>query len=304
MSADTTVSVSNAALTGLRIVASKTTLDSAETLLLTAIGDFSDGSNQDLTSKVVWGSDTPGLASVSNSDTNRGKVIAGVDVSGLAVITANYGAYTPSLNLTINDTPQRPVSLVLIASPNVIRNDGIDNSNMEIRVQAASPGATVADGTVISVQVMQNGSPLSSENLVTSNGIASTNITSTDTGLLQIQASIASSLLGSTALYVSPTIYDVIAGAAFADAPTAGTLVLAGARFGVFMFNLSNRDFPLQRYELRNGADILFSTTDPLALSGNVLAGGLKTGIIVTISTDVTDHGSKPDITSPTLPPG
>jgi hypothetical protein len=57
------------------------------------------------------------------------------------------------------------------------------------------------------------------------------------------------------------------------------------------MYNLSNRDFPLTRYELHNGPDILFSTTDPLALNGNLLGGGVKMGIIVTLNADINDQG-------------
>lgn len=292
VSANATINIANATLTDLRIIAANTSLDSAEHLQLSAIGDFSDGSSQELTSKVIWSSDAPSLADISNNDTKRGEVIAGIDVSGTAVITASYGSFSPSLSFTINNTPQRPVSLVVIATPNAILNDGNDASNVEIRVQAASPSTTVADGTVVDVQILQNGTPLSSESLVTTGGIASTSFTTTDTGLFQIQASITGSTLSnSTALYASPTIYDVLAGAAFADVSTSSTLIPAGSRFGFFIFNLSNRDFPLLRYELRNGADILFSTTDPLVLNGNVLTGGLKTGIIITLSEDVTDQG-------------
>ena len=294
VSANTTISISNAALTGFRIVASKTNLDSAESLRLTAIGDFSDGSSQDLTAKVVWRSDTPGLASVSNNAGDRGQVVAGVNVSGVAVITASYGDFSPSptLALTINSTPKRPVSLVVLAAPNVIRNDGVDASTLEVRVQAADPNDMVLDGTAIQLQILQNDIVLESQPLVTTGGIASTSFTTTDTGLLQIQASIADPILSnSTVLYASPTINDVIVGAGFADTQNIGTLIPAGTRFGFFMFNLSNRDFALQQFELLNGGTPIFITADPADLNGNELSGGLKMGVIYTLLADITDQG-------------
>lgn len=287
-----TVSIGAASLTGLTISAAKTSLDSAEQLQLTATGDFSDGSNQDLTAETVWSSDFPARAFVSNSPSQQGLVTAGIGVSGIAVITASYGGFNPTLDLTINDTPQRPVSLIVLATPNAILNDGIDSSTVEIRVQAADPAATVADGTIINLQISQAGVPLSSQNLVTTGGIASTTFTTTQSGLLQLQATVDSTAISnSTMLYSSATIYDVIAGAAFTDAQINGTTVLSGGRFGFFMFNLSNRDFPLARFELLNGPDTLFSTTDINDLNDNVLTGGLKMGIVITLSTDITDQG-------------
>ncbi|HHI93181.1 MAG TPA: hypothetical protein ENK04_06635 [Gammaproteobacteria bacterium] len=287
-----TVNVGSAALTGLSIIAASNSLDSAEQQQLIASGTFSDGSSQDLTDQAVWSSDAPALAFVNNTSADRGLVEAGVGVSGSVTITASYGGFSPTLDLTINDTPQRPVSLVVLATPNTILNDGADASLLEIQVLAANPAATVADGTPIELQISQNGTVLSTQNLVTTGGIASTSFTTTENGLLQIQATeTGTAISNSTVLYASATIADVIASAAFADAQVSGTTILSGGRFGFFLYNLSNRDFPLLQYELRNGGDILSSTTDPLLLNNNVLSGGLKMGIIYTLPADITDQG-------------
>jgi len=287
-----TVNVGAATLTGLSIIAASNSLDSAEQQQLIASGTFSDGSSQDLTDQVVWHSDDPALAFVNNTPADRGRVEAGVGVSGTVVVTASYGGFSSALNLTINDTPQRPVSLVVLATPNVLLNDGSDAGTLEIQVLAADPAATVADGTSIELQISRNGVVLSVQNLVTSGGIASTSFTTTENGVLQIQATEAeTSISNSTVLYASATIAEVIAFAAFADAQVSGTTVFSGGRFGFFLYNLSNRDFPLLQYELRNGGDILFSTTDPLFLNNNVLSGGLKMGLIYTLPADITDQG-------------
>ncbi len=289
-----TASIGNASLTGLTISAAKTSLDSAEQLQLTATGTFSDNSSQDLTNQVVWASSAPTLAFISNLPANRGLVVAAIGVGGNTTISASHGSFNATFGLVINDTPQRPVSLVALTTPNVLLNDGVDASTVEIRVQAADPTLTVTDGTVINLQISQAGIPLSSQGLVTTGGIASTSFSTTQTGLLQLQATVGSTAISnSTLLYSSATIFDVVAGAAFADAQSNGTTVLSGGRFGFFVFNLSNRDFPLLRYELLNGADILFDTTNPAYLNNNVLSGGLKMGIIYTLPADVTDQGIK-----------
>jgi hypothetical protein len=270
-------------------------MNSAEQQQLTAIGTFSDSTTQDLSDEVIWGSDAPSLANVSNNAEDRGKVVAGVNVSGVAVITARYGDFSPSptLALTINDTPQRPVSLVVLATPNVIRNDGSDASTLEVRVQAADPTTTVIDGTTVQLQILQNDIVLSSQPLTTVGGIASTSFTTTETGLLQIRATISTdtTISNSTALYATPTLYDVIAGAAFADARVSGSSVLSGGRFGFVLYNLSNRDFALNQFVLSNGSDALLDITDSAVLNGNVLSGGLKLGIIYQLQTDITDQG-------------
>ncbi len=294
MQDSTPINIATASLVSLSISSSKTILDSAEQQQLTLTGTFSDGSSQDLTQQAAWRSATPTLAFVDNQPTQRGLVTAGIGVTGNVSITANYAGLSATLDLTINNTPQRPVSLVVLANPNVLLNDGADSSTLEVRVRAADPNATVADGTVINLEIRQNGTLISSQNLVTSGGIANTSFTTTQNGLLQISASVdAGTIHNSTFLYSSATIYDVIAGGAFADAKTSGTTVLSGSRFGLFLFNLSNRDFPLTQYELLNGSDILFSTTDPANLNGNVLSGGLKMGIIAILPADITDKGIK-----------
>ncbi len=289
-----TVTVSAAQLTGLRIVAASTSLNSAEQQQLTAMGDFSDTTSQDLTAEVVWASDAPGLAQVSNNAADRGLVKAGVGVSGVANITASYGGFSPGVTLTINNTPTRVVSLSILATPNTIRNDDIDSTTLEVRVQTADPGATVADGTVVTLEIRQAGVLLHSTDVVTTAGAASLVFSTTDSGLLQVQATVGGTTIsGTTAVYAysTPTIVDVIVASAFADAQRSGNQVLSGGRFGFFLFNLSNRDFPLLRYEILNGADVLDFIDDPTLLSNGTLGGGWRIGIIHTLDADIIDKG-------------
>ncbi|MDT8383490.1 MAG: Ig-like domain-containing protein [Gammaproteobacteria bacterium] len=293
MQAQSTISISNASLSGLRITAASDSLDSAEAQQLTAWADFDDSSSQALDAQVIWSSDRPGLATVSNQAADRGRVLAGIGVSGDAVISAHFGGLSAAFDLTISDTPQRPVSLVVLATPNALLNNDIDPSAIEVRVRAADPTSSVADGTEVTLQVSQTGSPLGSPVVLgTTDGIASTRLTATETGLLQIEASIDPALRNTTTLYSTANLFEVIAGAAFDDAPAgSGPLLPKDTRFGFFMFNLSNRDFRLDKFELFNDGAVLFTTTKASDLSGNQLSGGLKMGIIYTLTTDITANG-------------
>lgn len=288
MQAQSTISISTATLSGLRITAASASLDSAEAQQLIAWADFDDATSQALGTQVIWESDRPDLATVSNQAADRGQVVAGIGVSGSAVISARFGGLSAELPLTINNTPQRPVSLVVLATPNALLNNDSDPSIIEVRVRAADPGASVADNTVVTLQVSQAGISLASQPLVTTGGIASISLTATETGLLQIEASIGSTLSNTTALYSTNDLFEVIAGAAFDDAPAGSNALPSGTRFGFFMFNLSNRDFPLHEFKLFNNGGVLHSTNASAELNGNELSGGLKIGIIYTLTTDIT----------------
>ncbi|NOX75634.1 MAG: hypothetical protein GXP17_03255 [Gammaproteobacteria bacterium] len=289
-----TAIISAAQLTELRIIATNTDLDSAEQQQLIAMGNFSDTTRQDLTTEVVWASDAPSLVQVSNNAVDRGRVKAGVGVSGIAKITASYGGLNPSVSLTVSNTPTRPVSLSILASPNAIRNDGIDTTTLEVRVQTADPNTTVADGTVVTLEIRKAGVLLQSTDVVTTAGAASLPFSTSDSDLLQVRATIGDTTIsGTTAVYAysTSTIKNVIVASAFVDAQRSGSQVFSGGHFGFFLFNLSNRDFPLLRYEILNGADLLDSVSDPALLSNGVLGGGWRIGIIHTLDADITDKG-------------
>jgi len=294
-----TVTVTAAQLQALRITSAVTTLESAQQQQLTVIGDFSDGSSQELTGEVTWNSSTPELVQVSNNVTDRGRIKAGIGVSGSATITASYGDISASIDLTVSDTPQRPVSISVVATPNTIRNDGIDATTLELAVQAADPNTMVADGTAVRVDILQGGALLQTANLVTSGGTASLVFNTTDSGVLQVQARVdGTDISGNTVIYAYSTdpgsaynIAGVISATGFADAPRAGNQVLQGGRFGFFLLNLSNRDFPLLGYRIVNGPDLLDSITDPTVLNGGSLNGGWRIGVIHSLDADIVDQG-------------
>ncbi len=286
------VVVSDATISDLRITAPVTALASGESVQLAAVADFSDGSSQVLAHDVVWTSSDPALASVGNTEDSRGRVTAAGNGAGSVQIRAEYAGLAATLSLTISADPQRPVSLVVLPSPNVLRNDDTDSSRVTLRLQAADATAAVADGTLVTVNVSQDGQTLFSTTVSTNGGEAGFDFTTSASGLLLIEAQVAGSeVVGRGLLYAGGQPLVVVIPAAFADAERVDGVVQAGARFGFFLFNTSNRPIPLQGFALENGDSVLLAITDPAKLNGGWLAGGMQFGFIVTLGEAVVDEG-------------
>ncbi len=287
-----TVTVSDATVSGLRITAPATTLASGERMQLLAVADFSDGSSQTLAQEVVWSSSDPALASVGNTADSRGVVVAASDGAGSVRIRAEYGGFSAEQLLDITLEPQRPVSLVVLPGPNVLRNDGLDSSRITLRLRAADATATVADGTLVTVDVSQDGQVLYSTTLSSSGGEAGFDFTTAASGLLLIEARVVGSeVAGRGLLYAGAQPLVVVTPAAFADAERVDGVVPSGARFGFFLFNTSNRPIPLRGFLLENGGAALLSITDSAELNGGWLAGGMQFGIVATLNEAIADQG-------------
>ncbi len=109
MSGAASVTVGNAALVGITVSPAQASLPIGETQQLTATGNFSDGSTQNLTQLVIWSSSTSTIASVDAS----GMAVA--NALGSATITASSGSMTGSAAMTV--TPAVVVSLSIVPSP-------------------------------------------------------------------------------------------------------------------------------------------------------------------------------------------
>lgn len=85
----TTHTVTPAMLLSIEVSPPTATLTPPATVALTAVGQFSDGSSQELTDVVTWTSSAPGVAQVSNVSPSQGLVTA--IGGGTATVTAAYG---------------------------------------------------------------------------------------------------------------------------------------------------------------------------------------------------------------------
>ncbi len=105
----TTLTVSNATLSSIAIAPVNPIIAKGTTLQFSAIGSFSDGSTQDLTSQVTWASGTPAKATI-----NAKGLATGVS-QGSSAISINFGGLTSSTLLTVSNAT---LSSIAIAPPN------------------------------------------------------------------------------------------------------------------------------------------------------------------------------------------
>lgn len=98
-SAQTTLTVTPAALTGLAITPVAPSLARGLSRQLTATGTFTDGSTRELTTTVTWATVDGVVARVSNSDGSRGQVQA--LAQGATLVSATLGLVSASTPLTV-----------------------------------------------------------------------------------------------------------------------------------------------------------------------------------------------------------
>ena len=96
VTADTSLTVSAAALVSIAVTPANQTIASGTTLQFQATGTFTDGSTRDMTSTVTWSSDTVSTATVNNAGLAQS---VGV---GSANITATSGTVSHSTTLTVS----------------------------------------------------------------------------------------------------------------------------------------------------------------------------------------------------------
>ncbi len=159
----------------------------------TAIGTYTDGSTQNLTSAVAWTSSSSSVASISNASGSQG--LASSAAVGSTTITAGLGSITGSTSLTVT-----PATLASIA---------VTPANATIYVSATQQYVATGTYTDGSTQVITSAVTWSSSNMTDatvsnasgSNGLA----TGTAAGTVTITANAApSSVSGSVQLTVAP----------------------------------------------------------------------------------------------------
>lgn len=115
VSGSTTVTVSNAGLTSIAVAPSGASLQPSAKLAFTAVGTFSDGSTQTITTQVTWASDNTGVATISNLSGSRG-VAKGV-AAGTTNISATFLGVTGSVKLTVTSAALTSISVAATGNP-------------------------------------------------------------------------------------------------------------------------------------------------------------------------------------------
>ncbi len=258
-----------------------------------ASGVFSDGSVQDLTAEVFWTSTNSDIASVNNMPGNAGLLTT--TASGTATIQASFsGIDSTSISFSVIDDPDYPASISINASPNVIMSSGSDSTTIEIIVKPLQAHGVIADGTNVRFVILENQAPWFIHR-GTSNGVASLNLSSTTPGLIQITAEIENTELNATTTVLSTDdfikVFQIVPVARVAFTPD-GKTFLKDSVFALFIRNLSNRDFDLVGFDMKNGDSSLpgLPVTEARYLSDGVLEGGEYTGLGYSLDEDTINN--------------
>ena len=177
-----TVTVSAATLSSITITGPVDTIAKGTTAQLTATGNFTDGSTQDLTSQVSWTSADNSIAQVSNVSGSEG-LVTGINL-GNTTISANLNGIVDSATVTVSaatltsititgpvDTIAKGTTAQLTATGNFT-----DGSTQDLTNQVSW---TSADNSIAQVSNVSGG-----EGLVTGINLGNTTIMATLNGIV------------------------------------------------------------------------------------------------------------------------
>ncbi|MDM8001737.1 MAG: Ig-like domain-containing protein [Bacteroidota bacterium] len=116
----TTLSVRHITLVSLDVAPSTVTKNPDQTQQFTATGTYSDSTTQDLTTQVVWSTDDPAIATISNGAGTNG--LATAVSSGSVTVTASRGGRTATATFNVNaaDIDKPYITNVKLLPPLVI----------------------------------------------------------------------------------------------------------------------------------------------------------------------------------------
>ncbi len=244
---------------------------------LGAVGTYSDGSTQSLTGQVQWISSSDQVVAVSNAGGSHGLMTA--LSAGLASVSASFaGVDSNALSLQVIDDPNHPASISISATPNVILNNGADSTTLQATIQALQSQGVIVDGTEVNFIIQEDGGTRTVA-ATTVDGVASISLTSTFNGFILVTAEVTNTdLNATTAVYSTDNFVRVLQVARGSKVVLLenNTVYQQGSLFVLYIRNLSNRDFNVLEFLVKNGG-VDFSdspVTDIAYLSGGVLEGG------------------------------
>jgi len=294
------LTVTDAVLETITVLPQNALISNNTTLQFSATGHFSDGSEQDVTQQLSWVSSDSTRVAISNAKGARGLatgvISEGVDSS--VTITARYDAGEALLqgdaNVTVSFVPEKPVSLTINASPNVLLGNNSDTSNLNIVVKAAGSGAVVNDGTILDLDILQGDVTLDSSSISTVGGVAVAVLSNAQEGLLVLRVTVNETQISNiVSILVVSSFEESVLDVSTAIYTVENNIIKAGAKFIFYITNNSNREFQLNKYEFLNGNEVVgVPETRAENLNNNRLPGGATVGIVANLSGDLVDNGT------------
>ena len=290
ISNSTNLTVTTATLTSISLQTIDTTLIAGIAQNIIATGTYSDTTTQDISNDVTWDSSDISIAAISNAIESKGEVIG--YTPGSSTINALLNGVTSSdLILTITLDPNAAISISANAFPNVILNNDIDTATITATVKPAGTGGVIPS-TPIDFIVTDNGSTTTTT-VNTINGVATLDITSLTEGFITVETQIQSSTLtSSTNLRSTVNFSNVLSPALLFEPIYSNGSYLIGSRFGLYMRNLSNRDFNIYEFQvLHDGKDLFGSPTPGSVFDDGILSAGEFLWAVYVVDTDIVNAG-------------
>ncbi len=270
---------------------------------LSATGHFTDDSEQDLTQTVTWSSSDPSIAVVSNTQAHQGEIT--ILKEGAVTISANRNGIQSNLAINTVNNPDIPGSISITASPNVILNDGVDSSEINIVVKPLGEGGNVANENT-NVDILVTLKTADAFNLIGATSVAldasgqvSYNITSIEQGIIFITATVhGMDITKTTALVATNHFGNVIQTQGAAAIDYNNGVYTAGSRLYFYARNLSNRPFDVNKIVISNGSisntnNEIESQTLNLAGGDNILSSGETMSFIYEFDYDTIENNAQ-----------
>jgi len=292
----------NPVLTSIDVTPAAVTNEVGATQQYTAMGTYSDGSMQDLTSQAAWVSSSPDVATIDVDG------MAASFAGGMATLTASVGSVTGSALLTVNATGPAAMSLwPNTAAPT--SPDGGPDSPVELGVKFYSDES----GTIAGIRFYKSAANTGPHvgNLWSSNGTLLASVVFTnETGSGWQQASFAAPVsIASNTLYVASYFAgaghysednDYFSAAGVDTPPLHAPASQPSAPNGVYAYG-SGSAFPTNGYEDANyWVDVLFDPPAP-TLTLLTVAPSPATNLVGTTccftATGTYSDGSAQDVT-------
>ncbi|WP_341938408.1 Ig-like domain-containing protein [Marinimicrobium sp. C2-29] len=252
-------------------------------------GSYDDGSTEILTPAVEWSFSDPSLVEL---DAETPGLIAAI-AEGTTGVTALIGEFQATATLDIAPKPDGPASITLTATPNVILDDGIDQTVLGARVIPNSPDGEIENGTEVVLSADSDALALEETQLTTLDARVSTNGTGSEAvGFVNITAQVpGTNAQGTVKLGVVETFLQVVLGVSSSNVELVDNVYQEGSSFTFQITNTSNRDFELRQAQIRNGTTILATieaSDSPELLNDGVLLGGGEMGLTYTLQQSIT----------------
>ena len=214
ISGSVSLTVSSATLVSLAVTPTSTTVAAGTTQQYVATGTYSDNSTQNLSSGVTWVSDTPSVATISNTPASNG--LASAVSIGVANISASLGAIT-SATTPLSVTAATLVSIQITApSPSLalgttetLTATGTfsDHSTQNLSTQVSWFSSNTAAATVSSIGLVGTVAMGSTQLSASLNGIASApvalNVTNAALTRITVSASTLTLLTSQTEPFIA-----------------------------------------------------------------------------------------------------